>query len=269
MEVPCGRCLGCLLARGRDWTVRCLHESRFHDFSWFVTLTYSDDQLHQYLSHPSLNPPDMQRFFKRLRKAGHKVRYLYCGEYGEQTERPHYHAIIFGLTFTDLKPYTTRNGNQLYTSAKLEAIWSHGNVVIGALTPETVAYTCGYTVKKLYGPDATTFYASRGTYPPYISMSRKPGIGTGFVSDNLEFIAGNDFVYMTPTFKTKVPRFYDKILKRKFSRNPLYSTEDPSHRADKRMHEALKHRDNSTADRLLVRHAVALARYHQRPTSHF
>lgn len=273
--VPCGRCLGCLLARGRDWTVRCLHESRYHDSTLFLTLTYDDEHLHQYLSHPSLNPPDMQRFFKRLRKAGHVVRYLYCGEYGEVTDRPHYHAIVFGLVLSDLKVHKRCDGYDLYTSAILESTWKMGNCLVAFATPETMAYTAGYTVKKLFGPDATTYYASRGQCPPYIRMSRRPGIGQRHAHDYRSDIASQDTVYLGE-MTTRVPRYYDKQLRKIFSGSgpdhldpsratyvhrgePLYSHDDPRLRAELRMIKAIQNRECD--DRLLVKQAVALARY--------
>jgi hypothetical protein len=30
-----------------------------------------------------------------------KVRFFHCGEYGDLTRRPHYHALIFGYDFPD------------------------------------------------------------------------------------------------------------------------------------------------------------------------
>ena len=73
----------------------------------FLTLTYNDDNLP---SDVGLHKDDLQRFFKRLRKAldTKKIRYFACGEYGDTTSRPHYHAIVFGLGLNEIdKKYVT------------------------------------------------------------------------------------------------------------------------------------------------------------------
>jgi hypothetical protein len=46
----------------------------------------------------SLNVAHFQKFMKRLRDRIKplKIRFFHCGEYGDKTRRPHYHALIFG-----------------------------------------------------------------------------------------------------------------------------------------------------------------------------
>ena len=44
-SVACGQCIGCRIARSRDWAHRCMHELQSHDQACFVTLTYDDDYL--------------------------------------------------------------------------------------------------------------------------------------------------------------------------------------------------------------------------------
>ena len=44
----------------------------------------------------TLQKSDLQKFFKRLRKKTHeKISYYAVGEYGDNTQRPHYHIILF------------------------------------------------------------------------------------------------------------------------------------------------------------------------------
>lgn len=64
IEVPCGHCVSCRIARSREWAVRLLHESEFWEEYCFVTLTYSDDNLVS----ASLVPRDLTLFFKKLRR---------------------------------------------------------------------------------------------------------------------------------------------------------------------------------------------------------
>lgn len=261
LQIACGRCIGCLLQRGRDWTVRCLHEARLHESSLFLTLTYDDDHLFVPDAHPSLNPIDMTLFFKRLRKAGHRVRYFYCGEYGERTDRPHYHAIVFGLQLSDLKESFKRNGYKYFTSRFLDDVWKLGSVVVSDVTPDSVAYTAGYCLKKLYGPDATLWYAQRQTIPPFVRMSRRPGIGADYFS-RYKMDMRNDYTMLSSTFKSKLPRFYDKLLK-------VSDSDDLERRKAARKDRAWSQLSEQSKRRLAQREAIARARFDQRPDRYY
>jgi len=151
-EVPCGKCLGCRLSRSREWALRCVHEASLHEQNCFVTLTYSPENLP---SDAGLHHPHFQKFMKRLRKkySGRDIRYYMCGEYGERTNRPHYHALLFGLDFPDWEYVSTSDsGHEVFTSKTLEKIWGLGFVTIGTVTFESAAYCAPYIMKKLTGP---------------------------------------------------------------------------------------------------------------------
>lgn len=45
LKLPCGKCIGCLLERSRQWAVRCIHEASLHNQNCFLTLTYDDYHL--------------------------------------------------------------------------------------------------------------------------------------------------------------------------------------------------------------------------------
>lgn len=130
VQIACGQCIGCRLDKARAWAIRCVHESSLYRSNIFVTLTYDNDHLPLY---NSLSKRDLQLFFKRLRKhfPDVKIRYFACGEYGEQFQRPHYHAIIFNLDFADKILFTRSGDNKLYTSATLAAIWGLGHCLTG------------------------------------------------------------------------------------------------------------------------------------------
>jgi len=68
ISVPCGRCDGCLLERGRNWTIRIMHEAQMHCENSFITLTYKDEHLVYGRLQPTLVKSDLQKFWKRLRK---------------------------------------------------------------------------------------------------------------------------------------------------------------------------------------------------------
>lgn len=199
VEIPCGKCIQCRLSYSKTWSIRCMIEAKKYKDNCFITLTYNDDHVPkswtnivddetgeilserngEYLS---LEQEDLTKFFKRLRKSlgNDKVRYYACGEYGDETMRPHYHAILFGFMPDDLVFYKkTAQGEYLYTSKSLEKIWGKGNVIVGECTFESCAYVARYVMKKLNGKEAQ-FYEAYGIDKEFVTMSRRPGIARDF-----------------------------------------------------------------------------------------
>lgn len=153
-EVPCGSCVGCKISRAREWATRCVHEASFWKSSGFVTLTYSDDQLPD---NASLDQEELQRFFKRLRRArgGRPFKYYACGEYGEKKGRPHYHAIIFGIEpcHCPLSVQAIENCGCEDRQLVIEA-WAHGGVDrIGTVNYHSARYTADYIGKTVWKED--------------------------------------------------------------------------------------------------------------------
>ena len=139
MQVPCGQCVGCRLERSRQWAVRCAHEASLYERNCMLNLTYNDANLP---SDGSLDYRHFQLFMKRLRKRyGAKIRFYMCGEYGDTTHRPHYHALLFNFDFDD-KSYWRKSptGYKLYWSKQLEELWTYGNSEIGAVFSERGLY---------------------------------------------------------------------------------------------------------------------------------
>lgn len=192
IDVPCGHCVACRLARSREWAVRLLHESEFWDDAVFVTLTYDDEHLQS----PSLVPRDLQLFFKRLRKdlKERKIKFFACGEYGDRFARPHYHAIIFGLSAMD---------NKL-----IEDNWSLGFVKVGTMTYESCRYVAGYVQKKLYG-DGAKFYEDNHLVPPFLRCSK--GLGERYVDKyNNKLYSNLDIT--VHGHSVGIPRYYRKKM---------------------------------------------------------
>ena len=111
--VPCGKCYCCLLNKQNSWIFRLQQESRDHQSSLFVTLTYDDEHLssirHDGKLYHVVDKRDIELFIKRLRNHGRtkdtigeevKVRFFCASEYGDNGNRPHYHMILFGLNFS-------------------------------------------------------------------------------------------------------------------------------------------------------------------------
>ena len=203
VQVPCGRCLGCRLEYARQWAMRCMHESKMHDVSIFATLTYRDDRLP---AGGSLNPRDFVLFMKRLRHVVPGVRFFQCGEYGERLSRPHHHALLFGCFFDDRRVYKERDGVPLYTSKTLDDLWGNGQCSFGAVTFESASYVARYTMKKV---GSVSDYGSR--VREYCTMSRRPGIGAGFLDKYRSDVYPSDSVVVRGV-ESRPPKYYDMRL---------------------------------------------------------
>lgn len=102
-HVPCGKCHHCKLRRVKGWILRLKHEQNNYETSHFVTFTY-DQVVRSPRGLATLSKHHTQTFFKRLREAyPQSLKYYLVGEYGSQTQRPHYHAIIFGALQWQIK----------------------------------------------------------------------------------------------------------------------------------------------------------------------
>lgn len=205
--LPCGQCIGCRLERSRSWATRCMHEASMYDRNCFLTLTY--DPAHLPAS-GSLVLDDIQRFLKRLRKnfPNDKLRYFLCGEYGDDTQRPHYHIILFNFDFFDKTFHkSSYSGCPIYISRTLDRIWGNGICWIGSVTFESAAYVARYVLKKVTGDKANDHY--QGRLPEFCTMSRKPGIGLPWLERYFGDVYPHDFVVVRNGIKCRPPRFYD------------------------------------------------------------
>ena len=138
VKIPCGKCIGCRLDYSRQWANRCMLEAQYHpkDAVWFATITYNnlyvpkvitkDPETGKDVPALTLRKRDFQLWMKRLRRAfpDDHIRFFASGEYGSETFRPHYHAILFGLHLVDLEPWEKSSGYQTYLSKKLAKTWS-------------------------------------------------------------------------------------------------------------------------------------------------
>lgn len=218
--LPCGRCIGCRLERSRQWATRIMFEAQMHEASSFITLTYDDANLP---FPPSLRYRDFQLFMKRLRIKYGAVRFYMCGEYGESTFRPHFHACLFGLDFSDKVIWSVSpRGDHLYRSPNLERIWPFGISTIGELTFESAAYVARYVLKKITGDLAEEHYSwtdvdTGEVYarePEFAHMSLRPGIGASWF-DKYSDDVYDDHDFVVVNGKTcKPPRYFDKLLRR-------------------------------------------------------
>lgn len=216
---PCGRCMGCRLEYTRGKAIRCVHELEFWDRSSFITLTYDDDCLvyNPTAIAPTVSRRDLQLFFKSLRRKlePQKISYMASAEYGDCTDRPHYHAIIFGEDFSgDRDFWKTVNGQDLYVSRFLSEAWGEkGYAVIGDVAFESANYVAAYTVKKLSGEKAIEEYDDLGRCAPFGAMSTKPAIGRRWIEKYLYDVYPRDKILSRGRL-VRPPRYYDTYLEK-------------------------------------------------------
>lgn len=95
--------------------------------TWFCTFTYGggyeNDQAYW------LDYADLQRCFKRMRKAGHKFQYVSVGEYGGKGSRAHFHAIIYWQSPPPVRPMGERLNSTGETREEYKcSFWPNGIV---------------------------------------------------------------------------------------------------------------------------------------------
>ena len=237
MLVPCGHCIGCRLEYSRQWATRCCLEALSHECNFFLTLTYADlhlptaprsltidndtgEILRDGYSHP-LDPPALTKFFKDLRRyySYHynldNIRFFAVGEYGDKSQRPHYHAICFNLPIFDLKFYKRDfAGHPLYTSEILSNIWKNGYVVVAECCFDTCAYVARYVLKKQTGLNKQV-YDYLNITPEFTRMSRRPGIARFYYDANMDTIYAADQITIVGAGKKALqcqpPKYFDDL----------------------------------------------------------
>lgn len=126
-------------------------------------MTYDDSTIRHNpdSGYPEIRGSDLTGFLKRLRHyfsvgyyttpEGEKVsvtplkmrlKYFAVGEYGSQTERPHFHLIIFNL------PYYDKYKQRDELIQLLAFAWQLGFVHVGEVTPASIHYVTKYQITK-------------------------------------------------------------------------------------------------------------------------
>lgn len=185
-----------------------------------------------------------------------------CGEYGEKFTRPHYHACLFGIEFSDRVPIRESEGIILYNSPLLDEIWGKGFTSIGDVNFETAAYTARYITKKVTGKHAEDHYQKSCSHtgnpviiePEFVRMSLKPGIGKDWYDRFKYDLYLGDFA-LHKNKKIKIPRYYDKIME--------IEDEDFEKIKFARRQKARRFLADNTPERLEVREKVKLLKYKQ------
>lgn len=254
LQLPCGKCIGCLLDRANDWATRCWCEAQNWKNNCFITLTYNNENLPE---NGQLLKEDLQKFWKRLRyyekgyeywdnprteKHENPIRYYSCGEYGGEKGRPHFHACVFNWKPKDLKFYKyNHQGDPLYTSKKLNKIWGKGYVIVGNLNYQSACYVARYVTKKMFGQIAKIYYKDKN--PEFTESSRNGGIGImKWINEKLEIIK-NKGLYIKIKDKVKlkaIPKFFMKKWKDENDTNYDWFVFEKTNIAKKNKEEVLK-----------------------------
>jgi len=209
--VPCGNCVGCRAEQGRQWGVRMMHEARMHESNVFVTLTYREEDLPD---ETGLAPTDLSGFIKRLRKTQNApISFFGCGEYGERTQRPHYHALLFGVDFLDRHSGPHSGKPSVWRSESLDDIWGLGNTEGGSVTMASATYVAGYIRKKMKRRDFARANPITGELlaEEFARMSLRPAIGRRWIAKHWRDVYPRDFVVVDGV-EAKPPRYYDKWM---------------------------------------------------------
>lgn len=194
MEFPCGSCRACRVNRTQEWAVRIMHESDKWENANFTTLTYADEYLPK---DASLDKRDAQLFLKRLRKnTKRKFKYYLAGEYGDITNRPHYHVIFLGFDLGE-------EDKELITEC-----WGKGNIKIKGLGWDSARYVASYVQKKYTGKLAKEIYGEKQI--PFQLCSK--GMGLDYVKQNKTQLEQKLHITMNGK-KIPIPRYYKKKLK--------------------------------------------------------
>lgn len=178
-KIRCGSCMACRIHKKKEWKNRIHLELMSHPESVFITLTYDD----VHLPNPSnLVKSDLQKYFKKLRKANLQFRYFAVGEYGDQSWRPHYHAILFGIS-------------PLQEKILLEK-WNKGFIQVASVEKERVDYVVGYTIKKMTNKKDNRL---EGRNPEFMLSSKgyPGGIGASAINELVTFFRDKSIYFKT------------------------------------------------------------------------
>lgn len=202
LSVPCGKCVACRENLLNSWTARLLNEVNSSLTAYFFTLTFNDE------NYPVENTEnkaklEIQQFFKRLRRKIEikfnqddikPIKYYAVGEYGNQTKRFHFHALIYNIP-----------GSMVASQKLVEDTWGNGFVHIGKVQPGSVKYILDYLIKN----EDSMRLISKGLGVEYVTENK-----IKFHQDNLNCqVTTNGFKY--PMHRYYKDRIFTQEQKKK------------------------------------------------------
>lgn len=183
--VGCGQCINCRMNKRREWTARILleglaAEKEHREVSW-CTMTYNNESLFYHgrgalAPLPSLYPRDLQLLHKRLRKRKclGSFRFVACGEYGDKSQRPHYHSLLFGPSPSEVEKHMSQQWDFGFVQVRPWRIDGEVSRKGKDSWVARAAYIAHYITKKMTGIDDDRL---QGREPEFFLMSQSPPIG--------------------------------------------------------------------------------------------
>lgn len=227
---PCGECYECLASARSEAALRLYSEKLHSKSSFFVTLTYTDENLPFYgLSRVErrkeldkvenctpfydmygkfvLRKDDATKFFYQLHDFCKKydsnflARYVINGEYSPYSHRPHLHALVF-------LPFFLTDEDFYY---ELSKIWRFGNFDVGSVEAASINYLGKHSMKEDRGND----YLQQKVAPIFQKRSVKNGgLGRDLVTDPsvlANYYEGNNSTQYGK-YVVNIPRYIKKKL---------------------------------------------------------
>lgn len=146
VPVGCGKCMECKKTKAREWAVRLQEEIRHDETGIFITLTFSNEELHKleneikgvtgYNLDNEVATLATRRFLERWRKTHKKsIKHWLVTEIGgKYSERIHLHGII----------WTDKNTEEIRRHWKYGNVWGSDEQKNGVVNEKTINYIVKY-----------------------------------------------------------------------------------------------------------------------------
>lgn len=155
--MPCRKCHECLKFTRLEWANRMKMESWSSGRPFFTTWTFAPEV---YSNSEKSCKQDIQKFWKKLRKAGHDIRYFTVIERGSQKHRLHGHSILWSKSLKSIPSPKRRHD-------LLKSVWGNGIIDIQEVRSAAgLNYVTKYMVKDLSEENQRNY-----------SWSQKPMLG--------------------------------------------------------------------------------------------
>lgn len=152
-QVRCRKCQACLVARSNHWAFRATREIEAAQRTWFVTLTFRPALIWAFEAKRLLGGKsvfdqafrEVQLFLKRMRKSGHKVRFLLATE-AHRSGRPHFHMLLHEDVTSP--PVSSRDLSGNRKERRKPKWWHNGLVHCRLVDPKRKAWDVAWYVAK-------------------------------------------------------------------------------------------------------------------------